>query len=95
VSEARAVRARVVARGRVQGVWFRESTRRKALELGVVGCVRNCDDGSVEAVFEGDETGVRGAVEFMRKGPPAAQVEDCEVEWSEANGEFRDFRVAR
>jgi acylphosphatase len=95
VSEARRVRARVVVRGRVQGVWFRESTRRKALELGVGGWVRNCDDGSVEAVFEGDESGVRAAVEFMRKGPPAAQVDACEVEWFEPTAERRDFRVVR
>jgi acylphosphatase len=95
VSEARRVRARVVVRGRVQGVWFRESTRRKALELGVGGWVRNSDDGSVEAVFEGDESGVRAAVEYARRGPPAAQVENCEVEWSETTGEARDFRVVR
>jgi acylphosphatase len=95
VSEARRVRARVRVRGRVQGVWFRESTRRRAVELGVVGWVRNQPDGSVEAALEGDEPAVRGVVEFMRKGPPAAQVDDCEIEWSEASGEFPDFRVPR
>ncbi len=95
MNAARRVRARVCVRGRVQGVWFRESTRRRALELGVVGCVRNRDDGSVEAALEGDEPAVLGVVEFMSRGPPAARVEACEVEWSEARGEFRDFSVAR
>ncbi len=71
MSEIR-VRARVS--GRVQGVWFRESTRRKALELGLRGWVRNCPDGSVEAVFEGEETADRSALEFVREGPPLSRV---------------------
>ena len=95
MSEARRVRAKVCVRGRVQGVWFRESTRRRALELGVVGWVRNRDDGSVEAALEGAEPAVRGVVEFMRRGPPAARVDECDVEWSEARGELREFSVSR
>ncbi len=95
MSEPRRVRAQVSVRGRVQGVWFRESTRRKAVELGVVGWVRNREDGGVEAVFEGDESAVRDAVEFMRKGPPVARVDACEVQFSAASGELPDFRVTR
>jgi acylphosphatase len=66
--------------GRVQGVWFRESTRRRAEELGVVGWVRNLPDGRVEALFEGAATAVAAAVEFVRRGPPLARVEQASVE---------------
>ena len=69
------MRKRVVAHGNVQGVFFRDTARRKARDAGVSGWVRNCPDGSVEAVFEGDQEGVRRMVEFMRDGPRGAGVE--------------------
>jgi acylphosphatase len=81
--------------GEVQGVWFRESTRRRAESLGVTGFVRNRPDGSVEAVFEGAADAVRAAVDFVRVGPPAARVRHVEVVWSDATGSFADFRIAR
>jgi len=68
------VRVRVEVEGRVQGVWFRQSTSRTAEELGVDGWVRNRPDGSVEAVFEGDDTAVARAVEWARSGPERALV---------------------
>jgi acylphosphatase len=74
-----AVRRHVWISGRVQGVWFRESTRRLALELGVSGWVRNLPDGRVEAVFEGEEGHVARLVEFVRQGPPRARVAGVEV----------------
>ena len=67
-------RVRVEVEGRVQGVWFRESTRRAAEELGVSGWVRNRPDGSVEAVFEGDDRAIAQAVAWARSGPPHAVV---------------------
>jgi len=67
-------RSRVVVHGRVQGVYFRESTRRTAEELGLAGWVRNRDDGGVEAVFEGGAGAVAQAVAWARNGPPAAAV---------------------
>jgi len=73
------LRARVVVSGRVQGVWFRESTRRRAEELGVGGWVRNRPDGRVEAFFEGEEAQVRSAIEFVKVGPPLARVKDVAV----------------
>lgn len=73
-------RARVLVSGRVQGVWFRESTRRRAEELGVAGWVRNLPDGRVEALFEGDPAAVEAAVAFMGQGPPSARVEAIHVE---------------
>jgi acylphosphatase len=74
------LRARVVVSGRVQGVWFRESTRRRADELGVAGWVRNLPDGRVEALFEGPDDRVRAAIEFVKVGPPLARVRDVVVE---------------
>ena len=68
------VRRRVVVRGRVQGVFFRDSVRRQALDAGVSGWVENRPDGAVEAVFEGTADAVRGMVEFCRRGPPQAEV---------------------
>ncbi len=73
------LRCRVLVTGRVQGVWFRESTRRRAEELGVGGWIRNLPDGRVEALFEGDEAQVRSAIEFVKVGPPLARVKDVAV----------------
>ena len=73
------MRRRVVAHGRVQGVFFRESLRRLAAELGVAGYARNLPDGTLEAVFEGPDDAVREMVEFAHAGPPDADVERLEV----------------
>lgn len=72
-------RARVRVRGLVQGVFFRQSTARAAAEAGVAGSVRNLPDGSVEAVFEGEEEAVERLVAFARTGPPDAEVREVEV----------------
>jgi len=68
------VRRRVVIAGRVQGVWFRESCRTEALARSVSGWVRNCDDGTVEAVFEGSPAAVEAMIAWCRLGPPHASV---------------------
>jgi acylphosphatase len=73
------VRRRVVIRGRVQGVFFRDATRRRAAQAGVAGWVTNRPDGAVEAVFEGDPEAVERLVRFAREGPSGAHVEDVEV----------------
>lgn len=67
-------RSRIVASGRVQGVWFRDSTRREAERLGAAGWVRNLPDGRVEAVFEGDPATVASLVAWARRGPEHALV---------------------
>lgn len=67
-------RQRVIVYGRVQGVWFRETTRRAAERQGVAGWVRNRPDGSVEAVFEGADEAIARLVELCRLGPPDAVV---------------------
>jgi len=73
------LRIHVYVTGRVQGVWFRESTRQKATELGVGGWVRNLPDGRVEAMFEGTPEAVRAAVAFVHEGPRHADVEHVDV----------------
>jgi DNA ligase D-like protein (predicted 3'-phosphoesterase) len=76
----------VVVRGSVQGVFFREATARLARELGVMGWVRNAKDGTVLVHAEGPEAAVEQLVEFLRKGPRAARVEDVEVETAKVEG---------
>ena len=80
-------RARVVIRGRVQGVSFRVETRERARSLGLTGWVRNNPDGTVEAVFEGDRDRVHSMLIWCRRGPATADVEDVEVEWTEPRNE--------
>ena len=73
------VRRRVVVRGQVQGVFFRDSTRREAARRGVSGWVCNRADGAVEAVFEGSSSDVDELVRFAFSGPRGADVADVEV----------------
>jgi acylphosphatase len=81
-------RVRVRIRGRVQGVFFRAEARARAESLGVAGWVRNADDGSVEAVFEGDDEQVESMVEWCRRGPAGGRVEEVEVVREEPAGEI-------
>ena len=85
------IRRRVAVRGHVQGVFFRETTRRLALAEGLAGWVRNRPDGTVEAVFEGEREAVERLVEFLREGPRGARVEwvDAVSEELEALEGFR------
>ncbi len=87
--------ARVTIAGRVQGVFFRDSTRALAAELGVTGWVRNLPDGRVEARFEGPADAVRRLVEWCHRGPPGARVRDVQVEWGGPEGRFTRFTVER
>ena len=83
MSEAR---ARVVIRGRVQGVFFRAEMRDRARSLGLAGWVRNVPDGTVEAVFEGDRERIDWMLAWCRRGPGLAEVDDIEVVWEEPRG---------
>ncbi len=83
------VRRRVVVRGNVQGVFFRDSARRKAEGRGVAGWVTNRPDGAVEAVFEGDAEAVAALVEFCRRGPRGADVESVDETQRGARGPER------
>lgn len=87
------IRVSVIVHGRVQGVAFRNSTVRRALELGVTGWVRNLPDGSVEGMFESDESAVRALVDWCRQGPPAARVDRVDTRELAYTGEFPDFVI--
>ena len=80
------IRRRVVVRGFVQGVFFRDSARQMARQRGVAGWVSNRRDGAVEAVFEGEPEAVERLVRFMHEGPRGAQVERVEVNEEEPEG---------
>jgi len=86
------IRRRVVIHGYVQGVFFRDSTRRLAEREGVAGWVRNRPDGAVEAVFEGEPEAVERLVRFAREGPRDARVDRAEVAEEEPEG-LRGFGV--
>ncbi|MBD0328988.1 MAG: acylphosphatase [Thermoleophilia bacterium] len=80
------IRRRVVVHGRVQGVFFRDTTRRRALARGAAGWVRNNRDGTVEAVFEADAEAVEALVAFCMEGPRGAGVERVDVLEEEPEG---------
>lgn len=71
---------RISVTGRVQGVWFRAWTQQQARALGVVGWVRNCEDGSVEAHVQGETGAVHQLIDKMRRGPSGARVDDLRSE---------------
>jgi acylphosphatase len=87
-----AVRRRVVVRGRVQGVFFRDTLRRAAEARGVAGWASNRDDGALEAVFEGESQAVEEMVELSRRGPSRAWIESVDVADEPSEG-LSGFRV--
>ena len=80
-------RVRVRIRGRVQGVFFRAEARERAESLGVAGWIGNASDGSVEAVFEGDDEQVESLLAWCRRGPAGARVDEVETVREEPAGE--------
>ncbi|HKL29506.1 MAG TPA: acylphosphatase [Natrialbaceae archaeon] len=81
------VRAHVFVSGRVQGVFYRATTRDTARDRDVDGWVQNLDDGRVEAVFEGSEPRVEEMVDWCHEGSPSARVEGVEVEYEDPQGQ--------
>jgi len=86
-------RVHVFVRGRVQGVNFRFASADAARRFGLTGRVRNAEDGAVETVAEGDDDAVERFVEWCRRGPPSARVEDVEVRALGGERRYRDFKV--
>jgi acylphosphatase len=86
-------RAHVHVTGRVQGVFFRDSTRRNAERLGLSGWVRNSPEGAVEAVFEGPSERVREMVRWCEQGPPDASVENVSADFGPAHNDLPGFEV--
>jgi len=86
------IRRHVVVHGFVQGVFFRETTRRRAESAGVSGWIRNRPDGAVEAVFEGEQDAVARVLAFVEEGPRDAHVDRVEVTDEEPEG-LADFSI--
>ena len=87
------IRTRLVIEGRVQGVWFRDSTRREAIDLGVFGWVRNRPDGAVEVLAEGLEEQVKRLVTWCHQGPPASEVRQVHENRERWQGQFTSFDI--
>jgi acylphosphatase len=83
----------VVIRGRVQGVAFRHSLKRQATWNNIRGWVRNLPDGSVEALFQGQEAEIEKILKWCKKGPPSAGVEEVEVVWREPSSSLTSFEI--
>ena len=83
-----------IVHGYVQGVFFRAFVKRKAVSLGLTGCVRNLPSGvDVEVRAEGDKNRLESLVESLKAGPPGSRVDDVKVEWSEASGRYTGFSI--
>lgn len=87
------LRAHAIIHGRVQGVFFRASTRDEALRVGVAGWVRNLPDGSVEALFEGETLKVEEVLGWCHKGPSGARVSGVDITFEPYKGEFKRFDI--
>jgi acylphosphatase len=80
-------------RGRVQGVGFRYTAIHEARRLGVQGIVRNCEDGSVEVIAEGDADRLERFLSWLRKGPASAHVRELDVDDIPYCGSYSSFDV--
>ena len=91
--ESKLIRAHVIIEGRVQKVFYRLNTLDEAKDLGLSGWVKNCDDGSVEATFEGTENLVKEMLLWCKEGPRLAKVKNMTVTFDDATSEFNDFVI--
>lgn len=87
------VRARLLIIGHVQGVGYRAFARHAASRRGLVGGVKNLDDGRVEADIEGTKSVIEAMIGELKIGPPGARVQSVQVEWSPATGRFTGFQI--
>lgn len=94
-SSGEKTRAHLKIRGRVQGVYYRASMVQEAQSLGVTGWVRNCDDGSVEAVAQGARADVEALIGWSYRGPAGARIDMIDVLWEAPDHSFFGFVVRR
>lgn len=85
--------ARLFVSGKVQGVFFRSGLKKIAESLGLLGWVRNLEDGRVEIFAEGEKENLEKMIAWANRGPFFARVEKVEVEWSGYRGEFQKFEI--
>lgn len=86
-------RVHILVYGQVQGVFFRHQTKEIANKLGILGWVKNTDDGKVEIVAEGEKEKLQELITWCQKGPPFAKVEKVEVEWTKNVERFDGFEI--
>ncbi|MFZ2970155.1 MAG: acylphosphatase [Minisyncoccia bacterium] len=79
--------------GKVQGVFFRSETKRKAAGLGLFGFAKNLDNGSVEIIAEGEEEGLKELAKWCYNGPKGAAVDQVDFEWTAKGGKFDKFEI--
>ncbi len=84
---------RAVVSGRVQMVMYRDFAARAARSLGVVGTVKNLEDGTVEVVAEGDRSTLEAYIEKLKRGSLLSHVKDAQVSWQNPTGAFTDFQM--
>ncbi len=92
-AKAKKNRAHLFVSGRVQGVWYRGSTKQQADTLGLTGWVRNCKSGQVEIIVEGAAVAIDKLISWCRTGPSMARVTDIRIDFDDYRGEFAGFRV--
>jgi acylphosphatase len=83
----------VIVRGKVQGVSFRMETQRTAQNLNITGWARNCPDGSVEAIFEGQKNDLDRMIRWCHQGPPGSSVDQVETDWLDTVSGFSGFDI--
>ena len=94
-SSGERARVHLIIRGRVQGVYYRASMLQEARKLGLKGWVRNCADGSVEAIAEGRRDQLEKLISWCWQGPPGAAVAGIDPQWHPAQNSERDFAIKR
>jgi acylphosphatase len=93
LSASKEAAVRLIFGGRVQGVNFRDFTRRQAEEHHLVGCVRNLEDGTVQVIAEGQRPDILHFIEQLMSGPPHAVVNSVDTQWVKPSGDFTDFSI--
>lgn len=83
----------ITINGKVQGIWFRANTKQKAEQLGITGWVKNIPNGSVEAIFEGEENCIKEMIDWCQHGPPQAKVENIEIKEQSITNGFDEFLI--
>ncbi len=87
------VAVRVLISGKVQGVFFRDSAKKKADDLDIVGWIKNLEDGRVEALIEGDREKVESMIQWIKQGPENARVDKTEIIREKHHGSFKNFKI--
>ncbi len=85
----------ITIRGKVQGVFFRQSTKEKAIHLNIKGTVENLPDGSVYVIASGEDSAIQELIRWCHTGPPRAEVSEVKLEVKPLNTGLRDFYIIR